>query len=199
MKHLLPLFLSFPLICFAQSRTEKYTETKTKYLELVEITDKLYASSIPTDTTKKYNRIDSIMYSFSILPYPDQLKKYHVKTIIKIIIHEGKDTVVNLVKLVQTDSHNLAFFIPFHLNNIQFEAKVITEYKRKRRKEYKRISETVLSYSTTRIINTRVRYLSCCGGCYMKLHQIDSQLNETRKKYNYSTDELVIRMIPGVN
>lgn len=203
MRFLLLMAFYIPLVCIAQ--TDEYIPTKTKYLELVEITDKLFAITSPIDSIGRYRRVDSICYVFKLTPYPDQQKKYNLQKSLKVILCSKTDTFINKQYKVSLDSSSLSFYVPTQYKNFNLEIFILTEYKRRWRKAYRKLSEKVISIDMYCMVDSKILLLKprgiICYGQVIEIWQLNyqRQINEVRKKYNYSVDELIIRTVPGVN
>lgn len=204
MKTLAFLVACIPFFCLAQIRTEHYTSTKTKYLELVEISDKLLGISKPVDSSNNYNALDSLYYFFKLTPYPDQLKKYEIKSSLRIIISYYSDTLLNATSKVSDDSSYIAFPVHPRHNSYNIKIYVNTDYKRSWRKSFKHISEQVVFTNIDRLICPKLMVrdvrTSTTTGCMLYYNWPEEILNYTRKKHSdYTPDQLIIRMVPGVN
>lgn len=204
MKQLLFLVVCLPLLCLAQIRTEHYTLTKTKYLELVEITDNLSGISKPVDSTFSHNAVDTLYYAFKLTPYPDQIKKYEIQSSLKVILTHKSDTFVCSRYKISNDSSYLSFVIPPQYDTYTLKIYVNTDYKRRWRKSLKHYSEEVVFNEINRVIETRAYCRRNRSGCWSSLSRYISPpgatLNETRKNHqDLSIDQLIIRTVPGVN
>lgn len=199
MKYLIIIFCGFPIFCTAQIRTEQYTPTKTKYLELVEITDNLSGISKPIDSTNTYNRLDSLYYAFKLTPYPDQLKKYEIQCSLKVLLLRNSDIVKSTIYKISNDSGFLCLSIPSQFDIYTLKIYVNTRYKRRWRKSFKYYSDVVVYNEINRVFNQRTRNINS-RGCGLSYKWPEEMLNYTRKNHSdYTPDQLIIRTVPGVN